>query len=214
MKMKKETLLINGLGNQTVSEAANEIYELEKEAWDESMRVSFERIAHRLNIFSGGMWRLYSNNRLVSYMFFIKLNALDVLNYNSWHDYCADGSCNNHTDSGTVLFGVSIGSIEKGMGTYIFNEGIDLILSGRYESITEIRMCSRIPTLSNQFKGREIISLDLNNPVLLNDPVVKMILNKGFYPIHFCKDGFSVDKESLGYSLTMRRSINENTINK
>lgn len=207
--MKNKYFLINGLNNQSISEVSNEIYNLEKQAWKECMRASLDTISLRLNVFSVGLWRLYENNNLVSYMFFIRLNKSDVQNYYSWFDYCQNGSCTNHSDNGTILFGVSIGSNKEGMGTKIFNLGIEKILSGIYNDVSEICMCSRIPTLSKYYSNENEISIPLDDLILQNDPVVKMILSKGFQPLKLCREGFHVDNESLGYSLTMGRKIYE-----
>ena len=162
--MEKNLLLIQGLNGQSVKDVVSEVYELERASWDKSMRTSNDNLSNRLHIFSDGLWRLYWNLSLVSYMFFIRLNKENVNGYETWSDYCADGTCNNHTKEGDVLFGVSIGSIKRNMGNKIFDMGINKISEGVYEEIKKIHICGRIPTLSLNFlDAAAVSSLDLES---------------------------------------------------
>ena len=110
------------------------------------------------------------------------------------------------------VYGVSIGSIEKHMGNYLFSMGMDKIIEGYYKNVEKVCMCSRIPSLSRSFKRIEDVPcLELNDEILMRDHVVKMFLNKGCKPMELCKDGYYLDQESLGYSLTMGRLVNGNS---
>ena len=107
---------------------------------------------------------------------------------------------------------MSIGSIEKHMGNYLFSMGMDKIIEGYYKNVEKVCMCSRIPSLSRFFKRIEDVPcLELNDEILMRDHVVKMFLNKGCKPMELCKDGYYLDQESLGYSLTMGRLVNGNS---
>jgi len=61
-------ILMNGLCNQSVDCVSKEIRNLEECAWKKELGASLELIKKRLNIFPNGLWRLYHNAKLVSYM--------------------------------------------------------------------------------------------------------------------------------------------------
>lgn len=107
-------ILMNGLCNQSVDCVSKEIRNLEECAWKKELGASLELIKKRLNIFPNGLWRLYHNAKLVSYMYYIRID--ERKKYYSWFDYCDNGTCENFKNDGKLLFGVSIGSIEKHMG--------------------------------------------------------------------------------------------------
>lgn len=202
-------VMVNGLNNEKIDYVSEQIQGIEKKAWNNNMGASIETIRHRLELFPEGLWRLYHNQVLVSYMYFIRID--DEKEYYSWFDYCAGGSCDNYIEDGKLLFGVSIGSIEKHMGNNLFSLGMDKILDGFYKGVENVCMCSRLPSLSRLYNTTEDLSfLTMDNPRLLSDHVVKMFMKKGCNPIALCKDGYDIDKESLGYSMTMGRKINEN----
>ena len=201
-------VVVNGLNNESIEEVSENILEIEKKTWDEKLGASLETIRHRLSIFPEGLWRLYHNKRLVSYMYFIRVD--EKKKYYSWFDYCEGGTCNNYKQDGKLLFGVSIGSIEKHMGNYLFSVGMDQIIEGYYKGVENVCMCSRIPSLCKKYKNvNEVPELNLDSVILMDDHVVKMFIKKGCKPISFCKEGYSIDNESYGYSLTMGRKVNE-----
>lgn len=203
-------ILMNGLCNQSVDCVSKKIRNLEECAWKKELGASLELIKKRLNIFPNGLWRLYHNAKLVSYMYYIRID--ERKKYYSWFDYCDNGTCENFKNDGKLLFGVSIGSIEKHMGNYLFSMGMDKIIEGYYKNVEKVCMCSRIPSLSRSFKRIEDVPcLELNDEILMRDHVVKMFLNKGCKPMELCKDGYYLDQESLGYSLTMGRLVNGNS---
>lgn len=103
-------ILMNGLCNQSVDCVSKEIRNLEECAWKKELGASLELIKKRLNIFPNGLWRLYHNAKLVSYMYYIRID--ERKKYYSWFDYCDNGTCENFKNDGKLLFGVSIGSIE------------------------------------------------------------------------------------------------------
>ena len=201
-------VMINGLKEEDVEEVSKQIQKIEEKTWNKDMGASLETIKHRLNIFPEGLWRLYHNQTLVSYMYFIRID--ETKKYYSWFDYCDGGTCDNYKRDGKLLFGVSIGSIEKHMGNNVFSLGMDKIIDGFYKGVERVCMCSRLPSLSKTFKTiDEVPELSLDSPILMKDHVVKMFMKKGCMPIAFCKNGYDVDNESLGYSLTMGRKIYE-----
>ncbi len=208
MTDKEFYVLINGLDNQSVEDVSRQILGIEQQAWDNNMGASLDTIEHRLELFPEGLWRLYHNQTLVSYMYFIRID--ESKKYYSWFDYCHGGSCNNYKEDGKLLFGVSIGSVEKHMGNYLFSLGMDKIIDGYYKGIENVCMCSRLPSLSKEFKTQEDVPvLNLDSPIIMADYVVKMFMKKGCKPIAFCKEGYDIDQESLGFSLTMGRAVNE-----
>ncbi len=202
-------LMVNGLNGESVESVSRQIHEIEKKAWNSEMGASLKTISHRLQVFPEGLWRLYHGQILVSYMYFIRID--ETQKYYSWFDYCAGGSCDNYKKDGKLLFGVSIGSIEKHMGNNLFSLGMDKIIDGYYKGVENVCMCSRLPSLSNLCKNIEDTSIiRIDNPDLLSDHVVKMFMKKGCNPIALCENGYDIDEESLGYSMTMGRQVNEN----
>ncbi|MCB6951020.1 MAG: hypothetical protein ACLR1W_08075 [Agathobacter rectalis] len=67
-------ILMNGLCNQSVDCVSKEIRNLEECAWKKELGASLELIKKRLNIFPNGLWRLYHNAKLVSYMYYIRID--------------------------------------------------------------------------------------------------------------------------------------------
>ncbi len=60
-----------------------------------------------------------------------------------------DGTCENFKNDGKLLFGVSIGFIEKHMGNYLFSMGMDKIIEGYYKNVEKVCMCSRISIIKS-----------------------------------------------------------------
>ena len=75
-------ILMNGLCNQSVDCVSKEIRNLEECAWKKELGASLELIKKRLNIFPNGLWRLYHNAKLVSYMYYIRID--ERKKYYSW----------------------------------------------------------------------------------------------------------------------------------
>jgi hypothetical protein len=197
--------VIQGLNGQNINDAVKDVWNIEKESWKPEMATNKDCIKKRLEIFSDGLWRLYSDKgNVTAYMYFIRLASEKVSKYYSWFDYTENGQCINHIDPGKILFAVSIGSISKGSGNYLFKKGMGNIDKGLcYKGIEKIYACSRIPTLHKYFTNNDEVSIKLNDPLFQKDPVVEMLSSCGFKPYELCKNGFSVDQESLGFSLTM-----------
>ena len=202
--------IIQGLNGENIDVVLPQLWGVETGSWDESMASSIPKIRNRLNLFPDGLWRFVSDKGKISaYMYFIRLNNNKVSNYKTWFDFSDDGWCNNHEEKGNILFAVTIGTLEKGHGKKMFSEGISQIKNGVYPGVEAVYACSRVPTLSQYYtEAAEVDISSLQDDKLLGDPIVKMLFDVGFKPYNFCKEGFYVDKESLGFSLTMRLDIN------
>lgn len=202
-----EYTLVNGLGTQTIKGVCSGIERLERETWPVRLRASYEMIFNRLELFSDGLWRMFHNGVLVSYMYFIRID--ESKEYYSWFDYSAGGTCNNFVSKGKLLFGITIGAREKGMGNLLFSMGMDLISNGYYKGVHTVKMCSRIPSLKEKFGSVDRVpKLALDSYALMGDHVVKMFMGKGCKPVQLCYEGYAIDEDSLGYSLTMEKRVN------
>ncbi|MCL1935507.1 MAG: hypothetical protein FWF57_03910 [Defluviitaleaceae bacterium] len=116
--------IISGIEIGDLEKVTNEVYSLEIECWDNKMAASYDTIKSRLDLFSDGLWRLYDDGKLQSYMYFFRINKLYTNSYKTWDDYTANGICSNFDESGEVLFGVSIGSRGSKYGERLFSYGV------------------------------------------------------------------------------------------
>jgi len=201
--------IINGIEKREMEKVIKDVHEIEVECWDDTMAASYDTIKRRFDFFSDGLWRLYDDiGELQAYMYFFRINKLSANKYETWDDYTSNGTCSNFDEFGEVLFGVSIGSRGSKYGEMLFSHGVNKMLKGHYEGAQVIRACSRIPTLSKlELLGTKVEDLTMNSAAILNDPVVNMLRGLEFIPISLCKEGYSIDSESLGYCLTMEREI-------
>ncbi|NYB72804.1 hypothetical protein HZF24_01465 [Sedimentibacter hydroxybenzoicus DSM 7310] len=200
--------VVQGLNNESLSKVMSDIESIEYQSWDSSMAATMEQFNKRLELFSDGLWRLIDdNNEVTAYMFFIRIKEEDAQKHYSWSDYSANGWCTNHDPNGDALFAVSIGSKKSTHGRYLFGNGIKSMEEGIYKNVKKIYACSRIPTLHNYFSNSDEVVINVDDERLSTDPVVKMLYSCDFKPYKFCKEGFDVDSESLGYSLTCLKTL-------
>jgi hypothetical protein len=193
--------IIQGISEENRTHVLNQLMVLEQKIWDKSMAASIEQVRNRLTIFSDGLWRLYDEGNLKAYMFFYPISKVKAKTYNTWEDFTSEGYCSNFDPLGKILFGTTICSDGKRYGSLLFASGVSYMKNQMYENVEEVWACSRIPSLALKNIFEKDITIDEKE--LYTDGVVKMLLNQGFKPFSLNKDGYKIDKESLGYSLTM-----------
>lgn len=193
--------IVQGVSEEDKNHVLNQLMELEQKIWDKSMAASIEQVRNRLTIFSDGLWRLYDEGYLKAYMFFYPISKMKAVMYNTWEDFTNEGYCNNFDPHGEILFGTTICSDGKKYGNLLFASGVSYMKNQMYVSVEEVWACSRIPSLALKNIAEKDITIEAEE--LYTDGVVKMLLNQGFKPFSLNKDGYKIDKESLGYSLTM-----------
>lgn len=199
-KISSLNTIKNGIKNENLNDVVDELYELERKAWNISMAATKENIIKRLELFPEGLWRIYHDNKLCAYLFFLKVDESIINEYNTWNEYSANGTCATYSKSGNALFGVTICSIERGKGKELFKYVIHQITNGYY-GVKKIFLCSRIPLLSKVFESKEkILVEELDMELIKKDKVVNMVLCEGFRIEQIKAGGYEIDEESYGFS--------------
>ncbi|WP_448820307.1 hypothetical protein [Cetobacterium sp.] len=175
-----------------------QILEVEKASWDTDLEATLDLIKERYKIHPKGYWVTVENQKIVSFIYFMRLNEKDIEKKQGWDEITSQGTCREHNEEGDVLFGVTLSSNKANAGNFLIKETLKMIDQGFYIGVKKIYACCRIPTL----KEKKDLTIE-------KDPTVKLFKQHNFEIVKLEKNGYKKDVSSLGYSLLMSRNVYE-----
>lgn len=178
-----------------------QLLEVERASWDTELEATLDLMEKRYEIHPKGYWIGMENQRIVSFVYFIRLKEKGLEEKKGWDEITSYGSCKEHDEKGEVLFGVTLSSSKADAGNLLMKEVLKIIDQGFYIGVKKVYACCRIPSL-----------IEKKELVVEKDPTVKLFKQHNFEIVKLEKDGYKKDVSSMGYSLLMRRDVKEQFI--